>query len=563
MEASTLGPNVAARATERTCAGTTVYSTCTHRHNMPSLALRTPIRVSRLANLLATHPDKVLTQFVLSGLHNGFDIGFRGPRDTSIISSNLASAYSHTDFVNEQLSISCNKLETAGPFTSPPWSHFRCSGIGVVPKKNGKFRLIHHLSSPEGDSVNDHISAKDYALHYISIDNAIDMIMSIGTTASLSKLDVKSAFRLIPVREQDWPLLGIQWNHQFYFEKVLPFGLRSSPAIFDSFSSAVEWVLRHQFSIPHLLHYLDDFLCVSPNAQLGCRQLGILLRAFTYLGIPLAPHKVEGPSSSLTFLGIVLDCELLEARLPEDKLSELKLLVTAACNVSFLTQRDLESLLGKLSFASRVVVPGRTFTRRLWNLCKSFVKPHHRIMLSPAAKEDLKWWSVLLQSWNGKSFFLQPSWTPSPSLELYTDASGAVGWGAFWNGCWIRGDWSPDHLSMSITWKELYAIVAAATTWGKHWQTLRILFHCDNEAVVACLSSGTSRSPPVMDLLYDLFFVSAQSSFTVSARHVPGKSNAVADSLSRGHLQEFRRLVPTACSVPDKAALPRHTLPSQ
>jgi len=102
----------------------------------------------------------------------------------------------------------------------------RCSGLGVVPKKNGKLRVIHH----------------DHSLQYIRVDDAIKRILSIGKGALLTKLDIRNAFRLIPVRPEDWHLLGICWQQQYYYERVLPFGLRSSPFIFDRVATAIEWI---------------------------------------------------------------------------------------------------------------------------------------------------------------------------------------------------------------------------------------------------------------------------------------------------------------------------------
>ena len=86
--------------------------------------------------------------------------------------------------------------------------------------------------------------------------------------------------------------------------------------------------MQHQFSIHQLLHYLDDFLCVCSGPVVANQQLSILLRAFVYLGVPLAPTEVEGPLSYLTFLGITLDCIRLEARLPLDSLVEIRSLLT-------------------------------------------------------------------------------------------------------------------------------------------------------------------------------------------------------------------------------------------
>ena len=78
-----------------------------------------------------------------------------------------------------------------------------------------------------------------------------------------------------------------------------------------------------------------------------------------------APSKLEGPSPSLTFLGIFLDCECHEARLPDDKLSEIRATHMATISERSIAQRQLESLLGKLAFAARVIVPGRTFMRQV------------------------------------------------------------------------------------------------------------------------------------------------------------------------------------------------------
>ncbi|XP_065180188.1 uncharacterized protein LOC135810623 [Sycon ciliatum] len=183
-----------------------------------------PLSVSRFESLLRNHPDSSLASYVINGLRCGFDIGFTVNRITNQHSSNLSSAFQHSAFVSAQLAASCNVSHTAGPFDSPPFPFMYCSGIGAVPKKNGKLRLIHHLSSPAGSSVNDGIPAEPFSLQYISIDEAINIIMSSPSPVYLSKLDVKSAFRQIPVRPQDWHLLGILWQGKYYYDRVLPMG---------------------------------------------------------------------------------------------------------------------------------------------------------------------------------------------------------------------------------------------------------------------------------------------------------------------------------------------------
>ena len=129
-------------------------------------------------------------------------------------------------------------------------------------------------------------------------------------------------------------------------------------------------------------------------------------------------------------------------------------------------KRELASLLGHLSFASRAIPAARTFLRCLYDLDKatSEMSSHRMLHLSASAKGDLSWWHQTLSTWNGKSFFLLEKWMPSADLQSQTDASGTIGFGAFFNGRWFRGDWSPQQLELSITYKELFAIVVACAT---------------------------------------------------------------------------------------------------
>jgi len=55
---------------------------------------------------------------------------------------------------------------------------------------------------------------------------------------------------------------------------------------------------------------------------------------------------------------------------------------------------------------------------------------------------------------------------------------------AYWSGWWLQAHWSPTQSARSIVWKELYAIVMAKNTWDHHWNRKKILFHCNNHAVV-------------------------------------------------------------------------------
>ena len=120
----------------------------------------------------------------------------------------------------------------AGPFPSPPLPNIQVSPIGLVPKKHtAKFRTIFHLSFPKSGetSINSSISKEDFSLQYLKIDNAIQGILRFGQGSFLAKTDIESAFRLVPLRPSDYEHFGMYWEGSYYYDKVLPFGLRSAP----------------------------------------------------------------------------------------------------------------------------------------------------------------------------------------------------------------------------------------------------------------------------------------------------------------------------------------------
>ena len=93
-----------------------------------------------------------------------------------------------------------------------------CSPFGVIPKKNkpNKWRLIVDLSSPTGESVNDGISRELSSLSYTSVDVVVEHILTLGRGSMLAKMNIKQAYRMIPVRPQDRPLLGMKWQGQVF-----------------------------------------------------------------------------------------------------------------------------------------------------------------------------------------------------------------------------------------------------------------------------------------------------------------------------------------------------------
>lgn len=110
----------------------------------------------------------------------------------------------------------------------------------------------------------------------------------------------------------------------------------------------------------------------------------------------------------------------------------------------------------------------------------------------------------------------------------------------------MHSPWTPEQQIETIEYRELFAVVAARAAWAKDWTAMRILLQCDNAAVLACIQSGTSRAPYWITLSRCLAMLCARMNVLLSAQHVTGCNNAVADSLSRNNLQVFWQLAPSA-----------------
>ena len=501
------------------------------------------------AALLGTHPDPTFVDYILTGMREGFRVGFLPSGRLKSARRNFSTAEDHASVVQNYLDLECSLGRVVGPVEPESLPGIHVSSFGVIPKwqQPGKWRLIVDLSRPEGASVNDGISSHLCSMTYMRVDDVADAILKIGQGAEMAKIDIQSAYRIVPVHPGDRWLLGMMWQGKLYVDMALPFGLRSAPKIFSVIADGLEWILRAN-GAPYTWHYLDDFITIgAPNSGECAFNRSLMSHMCRRLGVPLAQDKCEGPTTCLTFLGIEVDSVALELRLPERKLAELWAVLAEWRSGTSRTKKDLDSLAGKLQHAATVVRPGRTFLRRIYNILATTKKPHHHIPIRSGLKSDLAWWHTFLESWNGTSMLL-PSKKASPDTRVVSDASGSWGCGAYWGDKWFQLQWEPSMAvgNLSIALKELVPIIMAATAWGRYWRGLVVQCCSDNKATVAVLNTRTSKDNDIMHLLRCLFFFEAYWEFCLVAAYIPGPANGLADDLSRGRSLSFLSKVPQA-----------------
>ncbi|XP_054835512.1 uncharacterized protein LOC129329840 [Eublepharis macularius] len=516
---------------------------------------RTPIRLHALTPLLARYPDRQAARFLREGFSSGFRIPFTGPR-VAATSSNLRSARELPEVLAAKINKEVAAGRVAGPFNSPPLPNLRVSPLGVVPKKTpGEFRLIHHLSYPRGSSVNEAIPPELCSVRYASFDHAVRLVRACGRGALMAKCDIQSAFRLLPIHPSDQCLLGFKFRDRWYVDKAMPMGCSVACAAFETFSTFLEWVAKDRMGAPFVSHYLDDFIIMAPPNSPACAdRLRIFQELAAELGVPLAEEKTEGPSPRLTYLGIELDSVAGLSRLPADKLARLRDLLTGTLARKKCTLRELQSIIGHLNFACRVVSPGRAFCARLTRACRGVISPHHHIRLTKGIKADLEVWLRFLSGFNGVALWQAPL-DLGTALQVHSDAAGSLGFGVFFRGWWCAQPWPPSWASAGVlrdlTFLEFFPILVAVSIWGDLLRDKRVVFWCDNQATVRVINRQSSCSERVMRLVCRFVLTCLATNITFSARHVAGVDNGLADTLSRFQMERFFALAPEAQRIPD------------
>lgn len=387
-------------------------------------------------------------------------------------------------------------------------------------------------------------------MRYLSFDSIVKTLLAHGRGALMAKEDLTDAFKFIRVRQEDWPLLGSTWVgrdgvRRYFMDTVLPFGLRSSPKLFDQFAEAVCFLARKR-GCSIVEHYLDDYLTIGPRDSPVCRDnLDILHDACIDIGFQTNPDKRVAPTTKIEFLGIEIDSNTMELRISQERLRDIRSELESWMGKLRATKRQLLSIAGKLAFVSKVVRHGRSFIRHIYDCAGRLSHLGHRTRLSAGVKADIAWWLGALPRFNGVSVI--------KSLEtgavLWSDSS-SFAFGATDGSRWIQGEFTKSEAKKHINWKEMYALLCAILSWADTLRNKAVVVYCDNSAVVGIVNSGTTPSKPIMALVRLLCHVCVQFDLFIEARLLPTSQNSSADALSRLRNSEFFHLNPTAENTP-------------
>ena len=181
-----------------------------------------------------------------------------------------------------------------------------------------------------------------------------------------------------------------------------------------------------------------------------------------------------------------------------------------------------------------------------------------RVSLSDCARKDLKWWLTFASSWNGVGLMMSTDWSDGPVLFCDASKAGIGGWFPAerrWlvasRPSTVGGHDTLSHdASMRSTLVELFGCLVVVTTWAPLLRGRNVTVRCDNTGACAIADSGTSASPPLMDVWRSILAVAAAHNFCVRVVHIAGADNIEADALSRQDVPKFRAAQPSARPLP-------------
>ena len=482
--------------------------------NFDLTRIQTTLRVSRFNNLLMESGyDAAKTWFLIDGFQHGFDLGYCGPTNRRDSSNNLPlkGVGDRFDLWNKIMK-EVQLKRYAGPFSEIPFEFYMQSPIGLVPKGIDQTRLIFHLSYDfKGEkSFNYHTPDHLCKVKYRDLDFAVRYCLRIWKTQPSALIwmgiaDLKSAFRIVPGRPDQWPFLMMKASHPisgktFYFtDKNMPFGGSISCSLYTAFSNALAHVISHYTGTQmRIVNYLDDFLFIAVSESQCNDMVRTFIRISEFLGIPMATDKIVWASTEVKFLGIILNGRHRYLQIPNNKRDKAIVLLGNVLRKRTITVQNVQELTGLLNFLAKVVVPGRTFTRRMYAKISTKTKKlqqHHHISVDSEFKSDASIWLRFLEMTKQQPHLMCRPFIDlndtlvADELDLYTDSSANVnlGFAGVFMNRWFFGQWEPGYIKRinpSIQYLELYAVCMAIFVWSDYFSNTRLILHCDNKAVV-------------------------------------------------------------------------------
>lgn len=388
-------------------------------------------------------------------------------------------------------------------------------------KKDGSNRIILNLAE-----FNEHVVYRHFKMDTLSTIKKL-----VQKECFMASLDLKDAYFSVPVCREDRKFLRFIWREKLYQFTCLPNGLSSCPRIFTK-------LLKPPMATLHKLghissNYLDDLFLTGKTYKDCVKNVIDTMILFDDLGFTIHPEKsIIKPTQTLVALGFLLNSVTMTVRLTSDKAFSLKSECLMILSKHLVTIREVSRMIGLIVSSFPGVMHGPLYYRNLEAEKSLALKRENGnyeayMSISESAKVELRWWSTnVMTAYSMLSH-------GNPDFVLTTDAS-LSGWGACFEDTSTGGMWSVTEKCHHINYLELLAVFQGLKTFVKLKHDIHTRVMTDNTTTIACINHmGTSHSPTCNALAKDIWEWCINRKIWLSACHIAGKFNTIADSESR------------------------------
>ncbi len=408
-------------------------------------------------------------------------------------------------------------IERANPTTA-----MFVSRIFPVKKKNATdLRMILDLS----------ILNKRILHHKFKMVTTQQVRRALHPSCWMASIDLRDAFYHVPVNPRFKKFLAFKVGPEAYQFRLMPFGLKVAPAIFTRLIRVMCSALTLRGV--NILPYLDDWLIWADTPDQCSLMVQETLAEAEHRGLLVNTQKSSlTPTQNLLWLGITWDSPSSSVALPPQKQAALVRLVTLEISKSHTTRREVLRVLGTLNFATITIPQGRLNLRHLTRLVNryfKFIDLDILVCSPPTLSTLLSWWLT------PGLLFTRASWLPPATQLLVITDSSDQGWGFHSSIGWEEsGRWDAQDQHLHINEKELKVVLLFLLS-GHPLYYLGIRFALDSTTATYCINHmGSPRSHELLSLSSRIFSIAQQRDLFLSASHIPGRTNMVADALSRG-----------------------------
>ena len=500
------------------------------------------LKVETFRKLLLDYDDQGVCQY----LQYGFPLGLAQEVFLEPALKNHQSSYSFFSYIDRFLEKEVGKHGVAGPLPQPPFVPTMISPMMTSPKSPSSRRPVFDASW--GDwSLNENTPVKtylgeDYSFTFPTVLDLADLILKEGPGCLLWKRDLERWFMQLPVDPADYDKLGFCWRGRFWWFVSFIWGCRNAGYAGQRVSSAILFILRKLGIIPgvdkpyNAVVYMDDFAgCeTGKRAMEAFMALGKLLED---LGVQESSSKACPPSTKMKFLGVEFDTVAMSMRIDQGKLEEITSLSRMWARKTVATKQELQSILGKIMWVSKVVRSSRCFVSRIISVLKGLRSQKQKVTLNQEVRKDFLWWAEFLPVFNGVELIVPD--TVFCSVIGDATLQGGGSWNEKEKQFFSRQ--FPAHLispKIYIHIKEFLVSITSAKLWGHLWGGKRVAIYCDNEAVVKTMVYQKPQDQELQRCLREMLFIACKFHFQPVFLRISTVENDIADFISRRHEPE-------------------------